>query len=147
MIKKYIKNDEVLKKIFLLKKIVFVVISISLLFDCLFLPFVTEPFSFQVWFSEEYIFGVIFALLVWSYFVWLNFSNLRKIKFLCFENTAVFTSSHPNKTYLKKYYYFHLKMGISLVTIFFSGLILLGVFSLVDQYDMALRNLSDFFSK
>ena len=122
----------------LIKKIIFGFISLVLLIDIILLPFVTEPFVFENGISEEYVAGVIIVLIVWSCFVFLNHADLKKITILSFENTILFAKTYSEKS--KERYYCQLGLFLKVVTSALAVLILLGLFSIVDQYNLFLKN-------
>ncbi len=122
----------------LIKKVFFGFISLLLIIDIILLPFVTEPFVFENGISEEYVFGVIIGLIVWSCFVFLNHADLKKIAILSFENTILFAKTYPEKS--KERYYCQLDFFLKVVTAALIIVILFGLFSIVDQYDLMLKN-------
>lgn len=116
------------------KKIIFITLSFFLILDCLFLPFVTAPFVFEEGIKEEYILGIVIVIAFWSHLVWINLKDIKEVKYLSYKNVLIDFSNNQNS------YYFHLKMALRIVTLFVSGLILLGLFLIVDQYNLFLKN-------
>ena len=110
--------------------------------DIFLVPFVTEPFIFKDGISEKYILGVMMAILIWSYFLWLNFVDLSKTTIHRFENSILFSKLYSDEE--KRRYYIHLVFSMRIITIALSILILLGVFSLVIQHELLLINFRTF---
>lgn len=131
------------KSIFV-KKIIFGLISLILIIDVIFLPFVTEPFVFVNGINEEYIFGAIIIFIVWTCFIFLNHVNLEKMSILSFEKTILFAKAYPEKS--KKQYYYQLDFFLKAVTLILMALILFGLFSILDQYNLILKNFHIFFN-
>lgn len=130
-------------KIILLKRLTFAIITCFLFFDIIFLPFVTEPFTFKNGISETYIFGSAIALLTWIYFTWLNFAKLSEIIIFRFENLILFAKMYSSD--VKHRYYFNLNLIIKFITIILAAIILLGFYSILDQHSLALQNMLKFF--
>lgn len=133
-----------IKNVRFIKKIFFSIISCFLTIDILLIPFVTEPFIFKDGIFEEYILGAIMAILVWSYFLWLNFADLSKTAMHRFENSVPFPKLYSDEE--KRRYYIHLTFAMKLITAALCILILLGIFSLVIQYELLLINFRTFLS-
>ena len=125
-----------------IKKIFFGIISFFLVLDIFLVPFVTEPFIFKDGISEKYILGVMMAILIWSYFLWLNFVDLSKTTIHRFENSILFSKLYSDEE--KRRYYIHLVFSMRIITIALSILILLGGFSLVIQHELLLINFRTF---
>ena len=125
-----------------IKKIFFGIISFFFMLDIFLVPFVTEPFIFKDGISEKYILGVMMAILIWSYFLWLNFVDLSKTTIHRFENSVLFSKLYSDEE--KRRYYIHLVFSMRIITIALSILILLGVFSLVIQHELLLINFRTF---
>jgi hypothetical protein len=130
-----------MKLSFSLKKL-YGIISFFLVLDIFLVPFITEPFVFKDGIFEEYILGTIIAILVWSYFLWLNFVDLSKAAIHRFENSIPFSKIYSNED--KRRYYIHLVFAMRLITVVLSILILLGIFSVVIQYELLLINFRTF---
>ena len=79
-----------------IKKIFFGIISFFFMLDIFLVPFVTEPFIFKDGISEKYILGVMMAILIWSYFLWLNFVDLSKTTIHRFENSILFSKLYSD---------------------------------------------------
>lgn len=126
-------------KIISVKKLVFGVSSFLLIFDALFMPFVTEPF---IGITENYLIGALLVLMSWYYFVWLNFVDPKKTKLLHFENSVPFPKTYSSSD--KYAYYFHLKLATNLAAILLVALIIFGFFSVASQFDLLMENFKVF---
>jgi hypothetical protein len=118
------------------------IISFFLVLDIFLVPFITEPFVFKDGIFEEYILGTIITILVWSYFLWLNFVDLSKTAIHRFENSIPFSKIYSNED--KRRYYIHLVFAMRIITVALSILILLGVFSVIIQHELLLINFRTF---
>ena len=134
-----------LNKMALAERLFFISISSFLIFDILFLPFVTEPFIFENGVKDSYVFGSIIAVAVWIYLVWLNTTDISQISFLRFENTIFFGKIYSSAE--KRRYYFHIKIVLMVITIALSAFILLGTFSIIEQHTLFFRNFSIFLKR
>jgi len=123
------------------KKLVFITTSVFLLFDVLFLPFVTEPFVFEDGVITDYITGSILTLAIWLYVVWSNFAKHKKTKLFRYENSVLFGDHSSDE---KRRYYLHLNLALNLVTAALIGLIFFGFFSVITQADLFLSNFKTF---
>ena len=131
----FIRNNKIVK----IKKIILLIISVFLIFDCFFLAFITEPFIFDEGVNGDYVVGVIMFVSFYTHLVWINSKDIKKIEYLSYKNLVVNFGNNKNS------YYFHLKMGRFLVTVFVSFLIVFGAFVIIVQHELLIKNLHIFF--